>query len=84
MATKQCAFVYGTLMYKPVLETLLHRVPPTCKAEVKGFRRYAITTQVFPGTIESTADSTVRMISVCMHWYCMVNDESKVFNMDHL
>lgn len=59
-ASQQSVFVYGTLMYKPVLETLLKRVPPHCKAEAKGFRRYAITTQVFPGTIEATDDCSVR------------------------
>lgn len=53
-------FVYGTLMYPQVLQTLLNRVPRNEKAVINGYRRFAINGQVFPGTIPSTPDCSVR------------------------
>ena len=54
-------FVYGTLMYAPVLHALLQRIPSQSKAVIKGFKRYNIRGQVFPGVIQSTPDSQVSL-----------------------
>jgi hypothetical protein len=59
MTSQNVVFVYGTLMYPPVLQVLLHRVPVSVKAKIAGFKRYAISGQVFPATIESNDDSSV-------------------------
>lgn len=55
----QSCFVYGTLMYPEVLQALLDRQPRQSAALIRGFKRYCIQGQVFPGTIASTPDSQV-------------------------
>lgn len=58
--SQQNVFVYGTLMYPQVLESIINRVPRHSKAVVQGYRRYAIQGQVFPGVIPSSQDSSVQ------------------------
>ncbi|PSC72734.1 AIG2 [Micractinium conductrix] len=53
-------FVYGTLMYPEVLSALISRVPRSEPALIRGYQRYAIRGQVFPGTVVSTADASVQ------------------------
>lgn len=49
-------FVYGTLMYPPVLNLLLKRVPTLTPATVKGFRRCRVLNQPYPAVvIDATA-----------------------------
>ena len=49
-------FVYGTLMYPPVLNLLLKRVPMLTPATVKGFRRCRVLNQPYPAVvIDATA-----------------------------
>lgn len=47
-------------MYPEVLKALTGRVPHNEPGIVSGFRRYRIKGQVFPATIPSTPDSTVK------------------------
>jgi hypothetical protein len=42
-------FVYGTLLFSEVLNNLIGRVPRSAQATLKGYQRYAIKGQVFPG-----------------------------------
>jgi len=44
-------FVYGTLMYPPVLNLLLKRVPTLTPATVKGFRRCRVLNQPYPAVV---------------------------------
>lgn len=50
-------FVYGTLMYPPVLNLLLKRVPTLTPATVKGFRRCRVLNQPYPAVVIDAAAS---------------------------
>lgn len=55
----QACFVYGTLMFDEVLQALINRSPRKSSAVIRGYRRYCIRDQVFPGTVAAT-DSQVQ------------------------
>lgn len=53
MATTHGAFVYGTLMYRPILLKLLSRIPENSNAYIKGYRRRALKGYVYPAIVPS-------------------------------
>ncbi|WP_218019435.1 gamma-glutamylcyclotransferase family protein [Nocardia arthritidis] len=47
-------FVYGTLQFPEVLETLLGRVPPSEPAELAGWRAAALPGRIYPGLVAAS------------------------------
>ncbi|MFG3615093.1 gamma-glutamylcyclotransferase family protein [Nocardia sp. NPDC047654] len=47
----EALFVYGTLQFPEVLETLLGRVPPSEPAELTGWRAAALPRRIYPGLV---------------------------------
>ena len=45
-------FVYGTLMCKDIYQSVSRTAPKAQKATLKGFRRFAIKDEYYPGVIE--------------------------------
>eukprot|EP01024_Parvocaulis_polyphysoides_P027178 TRINITY_DN24698_c0_g1_i1.p3 TRINITY_DN24698_c0_g1~~TRINITY_DN24698_c0_g1_i1.p3 ORF type:complete len:151 (+),score=20.63 TRINITY_DN24698_c0_g1_i1:35-487(+) len=59
MAGCDKVFIYGTLMADEVTNLILQRLPHWKNASLKGYRRYGVKQQVYPGIIPST-QNTVR------------------------
>jgi gamma-glutamylcyclotransferase (GGCT)/AIG2-like uncharacterized protein YtfP len=57
--TSANVFVYGSLMFEPVLHALIGRTPRQQHAALPGYRRLGIRDQVFPGIMPSI-DEEVR------------------------
>jgi len=54
-------FVYGTLIAPEVLQTLLGRVPITCKpGYLPNFSRFPVKGYVYPGVIPSVSDPSIK------------------------
>jgi len=51
-------FAYGTLMFPAIIESVIGRVPNSCPAMIKGYRRLEVAGESFPGLIKEK-DETV-------------------------
>lgn len=59
MPADSTAFVYGTLLYPENLRVLLGRVPAIVPAEVRGFARFSIVDEQYPGVVRASPESVV-------------------------
>jgi hypothetical protein len=44
-------FAYGTLMFPPIIESVIGRVPHSRPAGIKGYMRLVVTGELFPGLV---------------------------------
>ncbi len=52
-------FAYGSLMFAPVIEFVIGRVPECCPAIIEGYRRLEVVGEVFPGIIKESGGDKV-------------------------
>ena len=55
-------FAYGTLMFAPVIRSVIGRVPECCSAAINGYRRLEVVGELFPGLIRASGDAKVEGI----------------------
>ena len=55
-------FAYGTLMFAPVIRSVIGRVPECCPAAINGYRRLEVVGELFPGLIRASGDAKVEGI----------------------
>jgi gamma-glutamylcyclotransferase (GGCT)/AIG2-like uncharacterized protein YtfP len=52
-------FAYGTLMFEPVIKSVIGRVPEYCPAAIKGYRRLEVTGELYPGIIKESGGDKI-------------------------
>lgn len=52
-------FAYGTLMFAPVIKSVIGRVPEYCPAAIKGYRRLEVVGELFPGLFREISGGKV-------------------------
>ena len=55
-------FAYGTLMFAPVIRSVIGRVPEGCPGAITGYRRLEVLGQSFPGLIRADGAGKVEGI----------------------
>ena len=55
-------FAYGTLMFAPVIRSIIGRVPECCPAAISGYRRLAVLGELFPGLVRESGAGKVEGI----------------------
>jgi gamma-glutamylcyclotransferase (GGCT)/AIG2-like uncharacterized protein YtfP len=55
-------FAYGTLMFAPVIRSVIGRVPECCPAAITGYRRLEVVGEIFPGLVRESGDRQVEGI----------------------
>jgi gamma-glutamylcyclotransferase (GGCT)/AIG2-like uncharacterized protein YtfP len=55
-------FAYGTLMFAPVIRSVIGRVPECCPAAVDGYRRLQVVGELFPGLVRESGGGKVEGI----------------------
>jgi gamma-glutamylcyclotransferase (GGCT)/AIG2-like uncharacterized protein YtfP len=55
-------FAYGTLMFAPVIRSVIGRVPECCPAAISGYRRLEVLGEWFPGLVRANGDGKVEGI----------------------
>ena len=55
-------FAYGTLMFAPVIKSVIGRVPECCPAAINGYRRLEVVGELFPGLMRASSDAKVEGI----------------------
>jgi gamma-glutamylcyclotransferase (GGCT)/AIG2-like uncharacterized protein YtfP len=58
-------FAYGTLMFAPVIRSVIGRVPECCPAAISGFRRLEVVGELFPGLVRDSGGGKVEGI---LYW----------------
>ena len=59
-------FAYGTLMFAPVIRSVIGRVPECCPAKINGYRRLEVVGETFPGLVRESGDGPVEGI---LYWH---------------
>jgi gamma-glutamylcyclotransferase (GGCT)/AIG2-like uncharacterized protein YtfP len=52
-------FAYGTLMFAPVIRSVVGRVPEYCRAAINGYKRLEVAGEIFPGLVRESGDGQV-------------------------
>ena len=52
-------FAYGTLMFAPVIRSVIGRVPECCPAAINGYRRLEVIGELFPGLVKESGGGKV-------------------------
>lgn len=55
-------FAYGTLMFAPVIRSVIGRVPECCPAAINGYRRLQVLGELFPGLVRASGNAKVEGI----------------------
>jgi gamma-glutamylcyclotransferase (GGCT)/AIG2-like uncharacterized protein YtfP len=55
-------FAYGTLMFAPVIRSVIGRVPECCPAVINGYRRLEVVGELFPGLVRESGGGKVEGI----------------------
>jgi gamma-glutamylcyclotransferase (GGCT)/AIG2-like uncharacterized protein YtfP len=55
-------FAYGTLMFAPVIRSVIGRVPECCPAAINGYKRLEVVGESFPGLVREDGAGKVEGI----------------------
>ena len=81
-------FAYGTLMFAPVIRSVIGRVPECCPAAINGYRRLEVIGELFPGLVKESGGGKVDGILYSnirqLEWERLIAFEDNFYELEQL